>query len=76
MPVTRPSAGGTPDAMALPTHKGRATRNTMHAEVAERSARQGLAEQAKEAFFRSDRFGDAELLFEFSNVLGDFLVVR
>jgi uncharacterized YccA/Bax inhibitor family protein len=28
MPEIRPNAGGTPDAMAMPMHRGRATRNT------------------------------------------------
>jgi hypothetical protein len=27
-PVINPSAGGTPEAMAMPMHKGRATRKT------------------------------------------------
>ncbi|MCY1556717.1 hypothetical protein D9M68_934900 [compost metagenome] len=28
MPVTKPLAGGMPEAMAMPMHKGRATRKT------------------------------------------------
>ncbi len=28
MPLIKPSAGGTPDAMAMPMHKGKATRKT------------------------------------------------
>jgi hypothetical protein len=28
MPVIKPDAGGAPDAMAIPMHKGKATRNT------------------------------------------------